>query len=61
LIHALQEEGRADFLVVVGGVIPAQDHETLYQQGVVGVFGPGTPITRSANDLLDVLMEAFGA
>jgi len=33
----------------------------LYQQGVVGVFGPGTPITRSANDLLDVLMEAFGA
>ena len=61
LIHALQEKGRADILVVVGGVIPAQDHETLYQQGVVGVFGPGTPITRSANDLLDVLMEAFGA
>ncbi len=61
LIHALQVKGRADILVVVGGVIPAQDHETLYQQGVVGVFGPGTPITRSANDLLDVLMEAFGA
>ncbi|HAW73891.1 MAG TPA: methylmalonyl-CoA mutase [Flavobacteriales bacterium] len=61
LIHALQEKGRADILVVVGGVIPGQDHETLYQQGVVGVFGPGTPITRSANDLLDVLMEAFGA
>ncbi len=61
LIHALNEKGRADILVVVGGVIPAQDHETLYQQGVVGVFGPGTPITRSANDLLDVLMEAFGA
>ena len=61
LIHALHEKGRADILVVVGGVIPAQDHETLYQQGVVGVFGPGTPITRSANDLLDVLMEAFGA
>jgi len=61
LIHALQVKGRADILVVVGGVIPGQDHETLYQQGVVGVFGPGTPITRSANDLLDVLMEAFGA
>ena len=61
LIDALQVKGRADILVVVGGVIPAQDHETLYQQGVVGVFGPGTPITRSANDLLDVLMEAFGA
>lgn len=60
LIHALQVKGRADILVVVGGVIPGQDHETLYQQGVVGVFGPGTPITRSANDLLDVLMEAFG-
>jgi len=61
LIHALQVKGRADILVVVGGVIPGQDHETLYHQGVVGVFGPGTPITRSANDLLDVLMEAFGA
>jgi methylmalonyl-CoA mutase len=61
LIHALQVKGRADILVVIGGVIPAQDHEMLYQQGVVGVFGPGTPITRSANDLLDVLMEAFGA
>ena len=60
LIHALQVKGRADILVVVGGVIPGQDHETLYQQGVVGVFGPGTPITHSANDLLDVLMEAFG-
>ncbi|MDA0304257.1 MAG: methylmalonyl-CoA mutase [Bacteroidetes bacterium] len=61
LIRALAAKGRSDILVVVGGVIPAQDHAILFQQGVVGVFGPGTPITRSANDLLDVLMEAFGA
>jgi methylmalonyl-CoA mutase len=59
LVEALDTRGRSDILVVVGGVIPNQDHATLYQQGVVGVFGPGTPITQSANDLLDVLMEAF--
>tara|TARA_B110000503_G_scaffold142798_1_gene241025 strand:+ start:1808 stop:3814 length:2007 start_codon:yes stop_codon:yes gene_type:complete len=60
LIEALKTKGRSDILVVVGGVIPAQDHALLFQQGVVGVFGPGTPITQSANDLLDVLLEAFG-
>lgn len=61
LILALECKGRSDILVVVGGVIPTQDHAILFQQGVVGVFGPGTPITQSANNLLDVLMDAFGA
>ncbi|MGY8940789.1 MAG: methylmalonyl-CoA mutase, partial [Flavobacteriales bacterium] len=47
LVQALAELGRSDILVVVGGVIPPADHDALYRQGVVGVFGPGTPITQS--------------
>lgn len=59
LLAALREAGRPDILVVTGGVIPSGDHEALYNQGVVGVFGPGTPITASAKDILDLLLEAY--
>ena len=59
LLEALRTAGRPDILVVAGGVIPPGDHETLYNQGVVGVFGPGTPITASAKDILDLLIEAY--
>jgi methylmalonyl-CoA mutase len=59
LIEALREAGRPDILVVAGGVIPPGDHEALYNHGVVGVFGPGTPITTSAKDILDLLLEAY--
>ena len=44
-------------MVVVGGVIPAQDYEFLYAQGVVGVFGPGTKISKAAAELLKLLIE----
>ena len=60
LIQALAELGRSDILVVVGGVIPPADHDALYRQGVVGVFGPGTPITQSAGELLNLLVESYG-
>ena len=50
LVPAVLEElkalGRADILVIVGGVIPAQDYEFLYDQGVAGIFGPGTKLLR---------------
>ena len=59
LLEALREAGRPDILVVAGGVIPPGDHEALYNHGVVGVFGPGTPITTSAKDILDLLLEAY--
>jgi methylmalonyl-CoA mutase len=55
LIKALKEAGGEDILVIVGGVIPPSDYEFLYQSGAVGVFGPGTAITESANKVLDVL------
>ena len=59
LIEGLRSSGRSDILVVVGGVIPPGDHEALYASGAVGVFGPGTPITESAKNILDLLLEAY--
>ena len=56
-IAELAKLGRDDIMVVVGGVIPAQDYAFLYEQGVVGVFGPGTKISKAAAALLKLLME----
>ena len=56
-IKALEQLGRDDIYVVVGGVIPHQDYEFLYEHGVAGVFGPGTKIAKAAADILRVLME----
>jgi methylmalonyl-CoA mutase len=55
LIAALKKEGGGDILVVVGGIIPPSDYEFLYRAGVVGIFGPGTPVTESANQVLNAL------
>ncbi|RUL87296.1 methylmalonyl-CoA mutase [Tautonia sociabilis] len=52
---ALDDQGRGDILVVVGGVIPPQDYDELYRSGAVAVFGPGTVITDAALKLLDLL------
>ena len=58
LIEALQSQGGEDIKVVVGGVIPFNDYQVLYDAGAVGVFGPGTPITESANKVLSAIDEA---
>ncbi len=55
LIKALKAEGADNIKVVVGGIIPPVDYDFLYQAGVVGVFGPGTVLTDSANQVLKVL------
>ncbi|MDX2135799.1 MAG: methylmalonyl-CoA mutase [Saprospiraceae bacterium] len=54
-IQALKALGRADILVVVGGVIPQQDYDFLYQSGAAAVFGPGTVVAQAAVDLLTKL------
>jgi methylmalonyl-CoA mutase len=59
LVRALETLGRPDILVVAGGVIPPGDHDALYDAGVVGIFGPGTPLTESAKDILGVLLAAY--
>jgi methylmalonyl-CoA mutase len=55
LVAELKRLGREDILVVVGGVIPAQDYDFLYTHGAAAVFGPGTPVPASAVALLDKL------
>ncbi len=60
LVAALKAHGREDILVVVGGVIPAQDYAFLYEHGAAAIFGPGTIITESARKLLDLLEQQHG-
>ena len=48
----LKKLGREDILVTIGGVIPPQDYDKLYQMGVAGIFGPGTVISEAATELL---------
>ncbi|MEE1189341.1 MAG: hypothetical protein UHN41_01070, partial [Bacteroidales bacterium] len=50
--------GREDIMVVVGGVIPPQDYEYLYQAGAAAIFGPGSIISESATKMLELLLEA---
>jgi methylmalonyl-CoA mutase len=57
VIEELKKYGRADIMIVAGGVIPQQDYPFLYQAGVSFVFGPGTIIAKSAQDILKKLTE----
>ena len=57
LIDELKKLGREDILVVVGGVIPAQDYDFLYRHGACAVFGPGTVIPVAARKILEQLQN----
>ncbi|OYU66674.1 MAG: methylmalonyl-CoA mutase [Cytophagaceae bacterium BCCC1] len=57
VIKALMDLGRPDIKVVVGGVIPPQDYDFLYKNGVVAVFGPGTPIANAGKEIIEILMK----
>ena len=57
VIAELKKYGREDIMVIVGGVIPAQDYQFLFDAGAVAVFGPGTKISEAAISILEVLME----
>ena len=56
LIAALARLGRPDIKVVAGGVIPPNDYEFLTKTGVIGIFGPGTPVSVSAKEILTKLL-----
>ncbi|AVO34500.1 methylmalonyl-CoA mutase [Ottowia oryzae] len=60
IIQALREQGGDDIIVFVGGVIPRQDYDFLYEAGVKGIYGPGTPIPASAKDVLEQIKKAQG-
>ena len=55
LIEELKKAGGEDIIVVAGGVIPPADYQFLYDAGVKGIFGPGTPIPESATKTLDLI------
>ncbi|KGO90230.1 methylmalonyl-CoA mutase [Flavobacterium suncheonense] len=57
VIEELKKYGREDIMVIVGGVIPAQDYQYLFDAGAVAVFGPGTKISEAAITILEVLLE----
>ncbi len=57
VIEELKKLGREDILVIAGGVIPAQDYDFLYKAGVACIFGPGTPVSKSAVEMMKILNE----
>jgi methylmalonyl-CoA mutase len=58
VIEELRKLGREDIMVIVGGVIPAQDYQYLYDAGAVAIFGPGTRIPDAAILLLNILIDS---
>jgi methylmalonyl-CoA mutase len=61
IIAELRKLGADDIIVFVGGVVPQQDYEFLYDAGVKGIYGPGTPIPASAKDVLEQIRKAVAA
>ncbi|KPU99142.1 methylmalonyl-CoA mutase [Variovorax paradoxus] len=61
IIAELRKQGADDIIVFVGGVIPRQDYDFLYEAGVKGIYGPGTPIPASAKDVLEQIRAAVAA
>ncbi|MFT5860919.1 MAG: methylmalonyl-CoA mutase [Flavobacteriaceae bacterium] len=59
VIAELEKLGRGDIMVIAGGVIPQQDYDFLFEAGVFGVFGPGTKISKAAQDILNLLIKSF--
>lgn len=57
VIEELKAYGRDDIMVIVGGVIPKQDYQYLFDAGAVAVFGPGTKISNAAIQILEILID----
>lgn len=59
VIAELKAYEREDIMVIAGGVIPAQDYDFLYEEGVLGIFGPGTKISTAAINILNILIDSI--
>jgi len=57
LIEEVAKQGGSEVLVVVGGVIPAQDYDFLKKAGVAAIYGPGTNIPAAAAEILSILRQ----
>ena len=61
LIDELKKLGREDIIVIIGGVIPSQDYEFLYEKGAAAIFGPGTKIPEAGIKVMEIIKERFGS
>ena len=61
IMAELKKQGADDIIVFVGGVVPRQDYDFLYAAGVKGIYGPGTPIPVSAQDVLAQIKKAIAS
>ncbi|MBK7128613.1 MAG: methylmalonyl-CoA mutase [Crocinitomicaceae bacterium] len=59
VMQELKMKDREDIMVIAGGVIPQQDYEFLYKQGVMGIFGPGTKIAAAAIEILEIMLQYY--
>jgi methylmalonyl-CoA mutase len=59
VIAELEKLGRADIMVIAGGVIPAQDYDFLYKAGVMAIFGPGTSVSVAGKKILEILIDGL--
>ena len=59
VLDELKKLGREDIMVIAGGVIPQQDYDFLYDAGVFGVYGPGTKISKAAQEILELLIRSY--
>jgi len=59
IVNELKKLGREDIMVIVGGVIPAQDYDALYKAGAVAIFGPGTSVSAASIKLMELLLQKF--
>lgn len=61
LVEELKKRGREDIMIIVGGVIPAQDYQFLREHGAAAIYGPGTVIPASAKEMLEILNKRLAA
>ena len=59
VMEELKKLGREDIMVICGGVIPAQDYQYLYDQGVAAIFGPGSSVALAGKQILELLLHRF--
>jgi len=59
VMEELAKLGRDDIMVIVGGVIPAQDYQYLYDHGVAAIFGPGSSVSKAGKQMLELLLETL--
>ena len=60
IVEELKKRGREDILVCIGGVIPAQDYQYLYDAGVAAIFGPGSSVATAGKKIMEILLEIYG-